>query len=60
MRKLAGELGLKPGQVFEPVRVAVTGRTSSLPLNESMEIIGKQKSLERIQAAADLLEISKI
>ncbi len=60
IRNLAKELGLKAGQVFEPVRVAVTGRTSSLPLNESMEIIGKQKSLERIQAAADILEMSDI
>ncbi|MEN9741192.1 MAG: hypothetical protein RIR66_148 [Actinomycetota bacterium] len=44
-------LGLKPKLAFGPVRVAVTGRRVSPPLFESLEILGKAKSLARIQAS---------
>ena len=37
---LVDGLGLKPRQAFGPVRVAVTGRTVSPPLYESMELLG--------------------
>ncbi|GEB62269.1 glutamate--tRNA ligase [Streptomyces gardneri] len=48
----AGEAhGLKLGKAQAPVRVAVTGRTVGLPLFESLEILGKEKSLARIDAA---------
>ncbi len=56
MRQLAEQLGLNAGQLFGILRVAVTGQKVSPPLFESMEIIGKQKVLERIDAAARLLE----
>jgi glutamyl-tRNA synthetase len=56
MRKLVEESGLKAGQVFGIIRVAVTGQKVSPPLFESMEIIGKEKVLERIQSAVDILE----
>jgi glutamyl-tRNA synthetase len=45
-------LGLKPKFAFGPVRVAVTGRTVSPPLFESMEILGRERSLARLRAAA--------
>ncbi|MEV2252641.1 glutamate--tRNA ligase [Streptomyces sp. NPDC050147] len=45
------EHGLKLGKAQAPVRVAVTGRTVGLPLFESLEILGKEKSLTRIDAA---------
>ncbi|MEV0117044.1 glutamate--tRNA ligase [Streptomyces sp. NPDC050844] len=45
------EHGLKLGKAQAPVRVAVTGRTVGLPLFESLEILGKEKSLSRIDAA---------
>ncbi|WPO71139.1 MULTISPECIES: glutamate--tRNA ligase [unclassified Streptomyces] len=45
------EHGLKLGKAQAPVRVAVTGRTIGLPLFESLEILGKEKSLTRIDAA---------
>ncbi len=48
--------GLTPNQVFGILRVAVTGQKVSPPLFESMEIIGRQKCLERIRAAISLLE----
>ena len=56
MRSLAEELGLKAGQLFGILRVAVTGQTVSPPLFESMAIVGKQKTLERIQNAIIILE----
>jgi len=56
MRQLVEELGLTAGQVFGILRVAITGQKISPPLFESMEIIGKQKTLERISYAVKLLE----
>lgn len=44
-------LSLKPKVAFGPVRVAVTGRRVSPPLFESLELLGKARSLSRIQAA---------
>ncbi|WP_435246040.1 glutamate--tRNA ligase [Streptomyces sp. NRRL F-5630] len=43
--------GLKLGKAQAPVRVAVTGRTIGLPLFESLEILGREKTLARIDAA---------
>ncbi|MFJ4701027.1 glutamate--tRNA ligase [Streptomyces sp. NPDC088768] len=45
------EHGLKLGKAQAPVRVAVTGRTIGLPLFESLEILGREKTLARIDAA---------
>ena len=56
LRALAEELGLKAGQLFGILRVAVTGQKVSPPLFESMAIVGKQKVLERIQEAIEILE----
>jgi glutamyl-tRNA synthetase len=44
-------LGLKPRKAFAPVRVAVTGRTVSPPLYESMELLGRNRSLARLRKA---------
>ncbi|MCR3719405.1 MULTISPECIES: glutamate--tRNA ligase [Prauserella salsuginis group] len=44
-------LGLKPRKAFTPVRVAVTGRTVSPPLYESMELLGRDVSLGRLRRA---------
>ena len=44
-------LGLKPRNAFGPVRVAVTGRRVSPPLFESMELLGREESLARLDAA---------
>ena len=56
MRALVDQLGLSANQVFGILRVAVTGQRVSPPLFESMEVIGKQKVLERIQNAIGTLE----
>jgi glutamyl-tRNA synthetase len=56
LRVLADQLHLKAGQLFGILRVAVTGKTVSPPLIESMAIIGKEKVLERISNGIKMLE----
>ena len=48
---LIGGLALKPKNAFTPVRVAVTGARVSPPLFESIELLGKERTLERLKAA---------
>lgn len=55
LRELVDSLSLKAGQVFGILRVAITGQTVSPPLFESMEVIGREKVLARVQRAIDLL-----
>jgi glutamyl-tRNA synthetase len=55
LRNLADSLQIKAGQLFGILRVAVTGQTVSPPLFESMDIIGKQKVIERVEEAIRLL-----
>jgi glutamyl-tRNA synthetase len=54
LRALQEERGLKPKTAFQPVRLAVTGRLVSPPLFESMELLGKPRSLARLERAAGL------
>ncbi|GAB3452844.1 glutamate--tRNA ligase [Streptomonospora sediminis] len=49
------DLGLKLGKAQAPVRVAVTGRTVGLPLFESLHVLGRERTLLRIEAAQDRL-----
>jgi glutamyl-tRNA synthetase len=51
LRAKADELGLKPRQAFQPIRVAVTGSRISPGLFESIELLGREKTLSRLQAA---------
>ncbi|WP_246398767.1 glutamate--tRNA ligase [Mycobacterium vicinigordonae] len=48
---LIERLGLKPRKAFGPIRVAVTGTTISPPLFESLELLGRDRSLHRLRAA---------
>jgi glutamyl-tRNA synthetase len=52
LRGLQQERELKPKTAFQPVRLAVTGRLVSPPLFESMELLGKARSLARLERAA--------
>src|SRR3954468_14051050 len=49
-------LGLKPKHAFGPIRVAVTGRTVSPPLFESLELLGRSRTLRRLAAAIAVVE----
>jgi len=51
LRPMAAELGLKTGQLFGVLRTATTGRTAAPPLFQTMEVLGKQRTLDRIKAA---------
>jgi glutamyl-tRNA synthetase len=55
LRALVEELGLKAGQVFGALRVAVTGRTVAPPLFQTLVALGKARALERIAAARQAL-----
>jgi len=55
LRAAAQELGIKAGQMFQPVRVAVCGRKNAPPLFETLEVLGREKTLTRIERALQLL-----
>jgi glutamyl-tRNA synthetase len=52
LRELADELGEKPRQAFAPIRLAVTGSKISPGLFESLELLGRERSLARLSRAA--------
>jgi glutamyl-tRNA synthetase len=54
-RKAAEAAGLKPGPFFSPLRVAVTGKTVSPPLFASIIALGREKTIERLRHAQQLL-----
>jgi glutamyl-tRNA synthetase len=51
LRGAAQELGVKAGQMFQPIRVAVCGRKNAPGLFETLEVLGKEVTLERIGQA---------
>ena len=51
LRAVVERLGLKPRQGFQPIRVAVTGSTVSPGLFESIELLGREKTLQRLNAS---------
>lgn len=55
LRALADEMTVKPRDLFSPVRVAVTGRAITPPLFESMEVLGRDRCLARLDAALGVL-----
>jgi glutamyl-tRNA synthetase len=56
MRALAESNGWKAGDLFMAIRVAVTGRTATPPLFDSLVALGRDRVLERLDAAITLLE----
>jgi glutamyl-tRNA synthetase len=48
LRAAAQELGIKAGQMFQPIRVAVCGRKNAPPLFETLEVLGNDRTLQRI------------
>ena len=55
LEAVGAERGLKLGKAQAPVRVAVTGRSVGLPLFESLEVLGRERTLDRLRAARDRL-----
>jgi glutamyl-tRNA synthetase len=56
LRAMASQLGLKAGQAFQPIRVAVCGRKNAPPLFETMAVLGREVCLARIREAKARLE----
>ena len=44
--------GVKPGKLYQPIRVAITGTSVSPGIFESLAVLGREQALERIDAAA--------
>jgi glutamyl-tRNA synthetase len=55
LETLADQLGWTKRDLAEPIRMAITGRKIGPPLYESLELLGKEKSLKRIEMAQELL-----
>ena len=53
LRAAAQELGIKAGQMFQPIRVAVCGRKNAPPLFETLEVLGRETTLQRIAQAME-------
>ncbi|GAA4571229.1 glutamate--tRNA ligase [Planotetraspora kaengkrachanensis] len=49
LEEVGAEHGLKLGKAQAPVRVSITGRTVGLPLFESIEVLGRERSLDRLR-----------
>ena len=58
LRALVEQMGLKPKLVFQPARVAVTGRTVSPPLFETIELLGRDATLERLGEAINIVNMA--
>lgn len=56
LRSAAQELGIKAGQMFQPIRVAVCGRKNAPPLFETLEVLGKETTLKRLNQALEKLK----
>jgi glutamyl-tRNA synthetase len=56
LRQAATSLGLKAGQAFQPIRVAVCGRKNAPPLFETMAVLGRETCLARIREAETRLQ----
>ena len=48
-------MGIKAGQVFMPLRVAITGRTATPGIFETMDALGKERVLKRLDQAITVL-----
>jgi glutamyl/glutaminyl-tRNA synthetase len=51
LRAVVEELDTKPGKVFQPLRVAITGKTVSAGVFESVALLGREETLARIDAS---------
>ncbi|MBE3591653.1 MAG: glutamate--tRNA ligase [Thermoanaerobacter sp.] len=55
-RKLVEELQIPSGELFHPTRLAISGRTFGPGLFDIMELLGKERTIERIEKAIDFIE----
>jgi glutamyl-tRNA synthetase len=56
LRAAAQELGVKAGQMFQPIRVAVCGRKNAPPLFETLEVLGRETTQARVLRALAMMQ----
>jgi glutamyl-tRNA synthetase len=56
LRGGAEQLKIKAGQMFQPIRVAVCGRKNAPPLFETLEVLGRETCLKRVEQAIEMLQ----
>ena len=56
LRRLAEERGWKAGDLFMAIRVAVTGRTATPPLFDTLVALGRERTLARLDVAIAVLD----
>jgi glutamyl-tRNA synthetase len=56
LRASADELKLKAGQMFQPIRVAVCGRKNAPPLFDTLEVLGREIVLSRLDCALGIVQ----
>jgi glutamyl-tRNA synthetase len=59
MHAFVAEQGIKIAEIIHPVRVAVTGKSVGFGLFDTLAILGKQKSLARIERALEIVGLTK-
>jgi glutamyl-tRNA synthetase len=57
LRGAAQEVGMKAGPFFGPIRVAVTGKKNAPPLFETLEVLGRETTLARIEQAIQKIQV---
>jgi glutamyl-tRNA synthetase len=58
LRQAAQEKGIKAGQYFHPIRVAVTGKKNAPPLFETLEVLGREMALARIEQGLQKIQVT--
>ena len=56
LRNLADETGMKAGQLFTPIRVAISSKRIAPPLFESLEVLGRKKTIARLDKALRIMD----
>jgi glutamyl-tRNA synthetase len=59
LRELAAARGWKPGDLFMAIRVAVTGKTATPPLFDTLVALGRERTIERLRSAIDILRAAQ-
>ncbi|MCA6379022.1 MAG: glutamate--tRNA ligase [Cytophagales bacterium] len=58
LEKVTGELGIKTGQILQPLRMSITGGASGPDLMLTMEILGKEETVNRIKYALENFQVA--
>lgn len=56
VESVAGDLNLKMGKVAQPLRVAVTGEAASPGIGQTLDLIGREKTLRRLARAVEFVQ----